>query len=301
MTLFRWLRPLLIILGLTACMLTGSELLARALLWRSSALTDRVEVAFGYSPGGYGDLLPNINSVERLYPIRPYFLQTSSVGLRNTEELNDDPAVFRILAIGDSFTYGFYVHNQEAFPARLQERLHELLPGQFQVLNAGIPGYTITDELSYLEDKGLRLEPDLVILGVYTNDIFDLSPPMRQYFAREVVLGQAAPAAAAPDALRTFLRDQVALYSLWRNVRYGFVEWQVEQQVAQIIPDLPGIHRLYEDITFLQPQAHQPLWDEYEQTLRRLIATLAARNIPLVIVAFPDLSQHPAAQNMPDT
>lgn len=295
------IRPIVIILTVTACMLTSAELFARAILWRSTAVTDRVEVAFGYSPGGYGDLLPGINSVERLYPIRPYFLQTSSAGLRNSEEINDDPSVFRILAIGDSFTFGFYVHNQETFPARLQERLNELLSGRFQVLNAGVPGYTIEDELSYLEDKGLRLNPDLVILGVYTNDIFDLTPEMRQYFARSVVLAQASPAATAPDALRTFLRDNVALYSLWRNLRYGFVEWQVEQQVAQIIPNLPGMHQMYENITFLKPDEHQALWQQYASLLHEMITLLKERNIPLVIVSFPDLSQMPLEKNMPDT
>src|SRR5688572_1130655 len=215
------LLPILLILVITACMLSSAELIARAILWRSTAVTDRVEVAFGFSPGGAGDLLPSINSVERLYPLRPYHLQTNSAGLRNSEEINDDPNVFRILAIGDSFTFGFYVHNEESFPARLQERLNELRETRFQVLNAGIPGYTIEDELSYLKDKGLNLKPDLVVLGVYTNDIFDLTPDMRQYFARSVVLAQTSPAAAAPDSLRVFLRDNVALYSLWRNIRYG--------------------------------------------------------------------------------
>src|SRR5262249_48072666 len=155
---------------ITACMLSSAELVARAILWRSSAVTDRVEVAFGFSPGGYGDLLPNIDSVERLYPSRPYHLKTNSVGLRNNEELVLNPNVYRILAIGDSYTYGFYVHNEETFPARLEERLYELREAHFQVLNAGIPGYTIEDELSYLKDKGLKLNPKLVILGVYTND-----------------------------------------------------------------------------------------------------------------------------------
>jgi lysophospholipase L1-like esterase len=295
------LKTTLIIVFITALMLLFAEGIARAILWRSSAITDKVDVAFGYSTGGYGDLLPNIESVERLYPTRPYYLKTNSVGLRNIEELNDDPNVLRILAIGDSFTYGFYVHNQEAFPSRLQEVLNErLAPRRVQVLNAGIPGYTIADELSYLKDKGLALNPDIVIVGFYTNDVFDLTPDMRQYFAREVVLAQASPAANAPAGLQTWLRDNVALYSLWRNIRYGYVEWQVEQQVANITPTLPDMHRLYEDITFLKPEEHQDLWQEYEATFKEMAALLKERNIPLVLVAFPDLSEMPLERNMPD-
>ncbi len=294
-------RSTLIIILITFLMLLSAEGIARVLLWRSDSVAQRVEVAFGYSTSGYGDLLPNIDSVERLYPTRPYYLRTNSVGLRNIDELNPDENVLRILAIGDSFTYGFYVHNQEAFPSRLEERLNELLANRVQVLNAGIPGYTIADEWAYLQEKGLALNPDIVILGFYTNDIFDLHPTMRQYFARDVVLGQ-AQSIIAPSGVRDWLQTNVALYSLWRLVRYGYVEWQTEQQVGQIIPALPDMTRLYENITFLQPDApeHQPFWQQYEQILAEMTAALKERNIPLVLVAFPDLSQHPTEKKMPD-
>lgn len=295
------IRPTLLILFITLIMLLVMEGIARVILWRADSTANRVEVAFGYSTGGYGDLLPNIDSVERLYPTRPYYLHTNSAGLRNTDELNPDEDVLRILAIGDSFTYGFYVHNPETFPARLEERLNELLPRRTQVLNAGIPGYTIEDELSYLKDKGLALQPDIVILGFYTNDIFDLHPTMRQYFARSVVLAPAQPI-NAPSGLRDWLQNHVALYNLWRLVRYGYIEWQVEQQVGQIIPALPDMHNLYENITFLQSDSpeYQPFWQQYETLLAEMAALLKERNIPLLLVAFPDLSQHPLEKNMPD-
>jgi hypothetical protein len=294
-------RPSLIIVSITLLMLLFAEATARVLLWRSEGAAQRVEVSFGFSTSGYGDLLPNIDSVERLYPTRPYYLRTNSVGLRNVDELNPDENVLRILAIGDSFTYGFYVHNHEAFPARLEERLNELLPRRVQVLNAGIPGYTLEDEWAYLQDKGLALNPDIVILGVYTNDIFDLHPTMRQYFARNVVLAQ-AQTIATPSGVREWLQNNVALYSLWRLVRYGYVEWQVEEQVGQIIPYLPDMMQLYENITFLQPDSpeNRPFWEKYEALLDEMAMALKERNIPLVLVAFPDLMQHPTEKNMPD-
>jgi GDSL-like Lipase/Acylhydrolase family len=42
----------------------------------------------------------------------------------------------------------------------------------FEVVNAGIPGYTTYQELEFLKIYGLDMQPDLVILGFVFNDVF---------------------------------------------------------------------------------------------------------------------------------
>lgn len=298
----RTLRISILILINTLVILLVFELLARAILWRSDISgTPPVQQGFGYSTGGYGDLLPNLDVVERLMPARPYWLRTNSVGLRNTDELNDDPNVFRVLTIGDSFMYGMYVHNPETFPARLEETLNQRLNTPVQVLNAGVPGYTIADEMDYLKEKGLALQPDLVIFGFYTNDIFDLYPTMRQYFARSVVLGY-AETAPSQSPLQAFLGDHVALYSLYQRLRGQVGRAQIKAEVNRITPTVPGLEQVYKDITFLKPDApeYQDVWQAYEATLREAFALLKEQNIPAVMIAWPDLSQMPLDGGMPD-
>ncbi|MBI5670064.1 MAG: SGNH/GDSL hydrolase family protein [Chloroflexi bacterium] len=299
----RTLRISLLILVNTLVILLVFELLARAILWRSD-MNDALPVqqGFGYSVGGYGDLLPNLDVVERLMPVRPYWLKTNSAGLRNTDEVNDSPDVFRVLAVGDSFMYGMYVHNPETFPARLEETLNQRLNTPVQVLNAGVPGYTIADELDYLKDKGLALNPDLVIFGFYTNDIFDFYPTMRQYFARPVVLSYAEAPPAPPTPLQAFLRDNVALYSAYRRLRGQVGQARIEAEVNRITPTVPGLEQVYKDITFLQPDApdYQDEWQMYEKTLREAFALLRERGIPAAMIAWPDLSQMPLDGGMPD-
>lgn len=297
----RLLRISLIIIN-TLVILLVFELLARAILWHSD-INDAppVQQGFGYNQGGYGDLLPNLDVVERLMPVRPYWLKTNRVGLRNTDEVNDDPNVFRVLAVGDSFMYGMYVHNPETFPARLEETLNQRLDTPVQVLNAGVPGYTIADELDYLKEKGLALKPDLVIFGFYTNDIFDFYPTMRQYFARPVVLSYAETPPTV-SSLQTFLGDNVALYSLYRRLRGQVGQAQIEAEVNRITPTVPGLEQVYKDITFLKPESpeYRQEWQDYEKTLREAFALLRERNIPAVMVAWPDLSQMPTEGGMPD-
>lgn len=295
----RVFRLVLINAAVLALLVLALEAGARLVLWRSPQPTFE-QGAFGYNRGGYGDLLPNLNSLETIYALRPYRLVTNSAGLRNTEELNDDPAVTRILAIGDSFTYGFYVHNEEAYPARLEEVLEQTRPGRYQVLNAGVPGYTLADELAYLKEKGLALEPDLVVLGFYTNDIFDYLPVMRQYFAREALL-QAAALAPTEGPFARSLRQHSALYNGLLLLRGQLSAAQIAQQVSQVTPTVPGLEQAYHDITFLKPQAAENLeyWQAYARDLRDMAALLAERNVPLVLVAFPDLNQFPPEGGMP--
>jgi lysophospholipase L1-like esterase len=284
----------------TLVIVLACELVARVALWRSALQQEPEQKVFGFSATGYGDLRPNMSHVETLYDLRPYFLQTNSVGLRNSEELVE--GAFRVLAIGDSFTYGYYVHNQETWPARLEEVLNQRLTTRVQVLNAGVPGYTIEDELAYLRDKGLALEPDLVILGVYTNDIMDMNPRIRQHFARPVLLAQSAPVAETITPLEAFLQNHTALYSLLVSARGAYRQQQIEAAVNRVTPTIEGLRELYLNLTFLQPDApeYRTEWEAYERLLRETAALLEDAGIPFVIVMFPDLAQMPEEGGLPE-
>lgn len=295
------LRSSLIMVLMTLLFLILAEAVARFLLWRSPLTPQLAEAdtyAFTIQPNGYGDLLPNLSHIERT-GIIPYYLQTNSAGLRNREEIIEDESVKRILAVGDSFTFGFYVDNYATFPARLEETLNQQGPNRVQVLNAGVIGYTIVDELAYLRDKGLALQPDAIILGVYTNDIFDLSEHIRPYYARDVRLQRQANDRTTPP-LRAVLRDHIALYSLWHRLRNG--DFIVESTAVQDIPTISGLHQAYQDATFLKPNdpLYAPLWEQYAAHFRELVRLARDANIPLVTVLFPDLSQLPLDGGLPD-
>jgi hypothetical protein len=292
-------RRILILLLNTLVLLVVLELLARLLLWYDGVTNRISDQALGYSASGFGDLQPNLNVIERTNRSFPYLLQTNSAGLRNSAEINDDPAVFRILALGDSFTFGYFVDNYETYPARLEERLNQLLPTRFQVLNAGVPGYTIADELSYLKDKGFALEPDLVIIGFYTNDILDFYPPIREHFAREVILQQRT-AFETLTPLQRFLLDNSGIFRAFWNFRLANTPVQTEVEVRGEVLLLEGIHEIYQNLTFFKPDDYPDEWNAYERVLRETLTLLEERAIPTIVVAFPDLAQLPLEGGLSD-
>jgi lysophospholipase L1-like esterase len=156
-----------------------AEVLARAYDWSPRALYlatgDRLGMSrYYHSFEGYGDLVPDQDGHWVIWYHRPYHVQTNSVGLRNTEE--PQGSAYRILALGDSQTFGPYLANDDTWPAWTENalRLHYRDAAKVQVFNGAVAGYTIADELAYLREKGVAFKPDLVLLAAFENDLADL-------------------------------------------------------------------------------------------------------------------------------
>lgn len=100
----------------------------------------------------------------------------NQAGLRGPEVGPKAPGAFRVLALGDSFTFGVGASEEESYPARLQEILRSRGINA-QVLNAGAPGFGVPDAVAWYQRWGRPLEPDAVVLAVFVgNDLQDAAP-----------------------------------------------------------------------------------------------------------------------------
>jgi hypothetical protein len=83
------------------------------------------------------------------------------------------PRTVRIACVGASTTFSADVSNDNAtWPARLQETLQREYPDvTIQVINAGVPGFVITESAQNIRTRVLPLDPDLVIYYEANNDI----------------------------------------------------------------------------------------------------------------------------------
>jgi len=82
-------------------------------------------------------------------------------GFRPTEEAPGVP----ILAVGDSYTYGEEVSDNEAWPAQLQR-----LKGQ-RVLNAGVSGYGLDQSVLRAEQIAAVRRPSAIVVAFIADDI----------------------------------------------------------------------------------------------------------------------------------
>jgi hypothetical protein len=79
-----------------------------------------------------------------------------------------DPHVFRIMAVGDSLTYGDGIDPVWTYPAQLERLL--VKDYRVEVINLGRDGDQSEDVLRSIERMAPSLEPDLIIYGVCLND-----------------------------------------------------------------------------------------------------------------------------------
>src|SRR4030095_16199761 len=87
---------------------------------------------------------PNAKMFQGVFEGTPVVVRTNEDGLRTPytgaqfREYQD-----RVIAIGDSFTFGFGVRQEGAFPERLEGLLRKALPSRhLAVLNAGVVSYS---------------------------------------------------------------------------------------------------------------------------------------------------------------
>jgi lysophospholipase L1-like esterase len=99
--------------------------------------------------------------------------RTNSMGIRGPERTwRKPPGVRRILILGDSIAFGYGVRYEDTFANRLENLLNQSKGRyQYEVINAGVPSYNTTQEVTYFLEEGILFEPDLVVLAFYWNDI----------------------------------------------------------------------------------------------------------------------------------
>lgn len=93
-------------------------------------------------------------------------VRINSRGFRGPEIAADKDGRFRIVALGESTTFGSTIHpGDRPWPELLQEAIASRLDcdAPVEVVNAGIPGWTIRNNNARLQSDILPLEPDMIL------------------------------------------------------------------------------------------------------------------------------------------
>ncbi len=162
-------------------------LLSIAVLWGIG----EVVVRLATPPPDAGDLTEPLPNSPRVYRLRPgsvarrsgISVRINSGGFRDREyPRTKPPGVFRILLLGDSFTMGLGVPAESTYAKRLERSLaappvRALVSAagrdSVETLNFGVGGYNTLQERLFLEEIGFGYAPDLVVVGVNLNDVYD--------------------------------------------------------------------------------------------------------------------------------
>jgi len=161
------------------------------------------------------------------------FLNTNTKGLRGTKDYSyeKNPAKKRILVIGDSFTFGDEVNDNETYSYYLQERFPNA-----EVINMGMHGYGHDQILILLKEEGIKYQPDIVILGFLTEDMSrnilqfrDYAKPKYIIENDQLVLTNSPVPTVDETRSRDWLRPRIK--DLWFYIRFNARKKNGKQQL----------------------------------------------------------------------
>jgi hypothetical protein len=229
-------------------------------------------------------------------------ITTNAFGLRGPAVPDATAAgVRRVVALGDSFTFGAAVEAEEAWPARLEAHLNrDRSLARWHVVNAGIPGHGTGQQLLLYQMLEERFRPDAVVLGLtVVNDVLDnlcieeasYTPKSgapcfvpdgdRLRLVAPATATDVAPTRASPGRLRVaeLVMSQARRLTLWNPKLVALAGWS---GVAVDLPYVPATVASWYD-----PRYAEPGWRLTQRLLIELRQHLADRGVPLVVLIIP--------------
>jgi len=222
-------------------------------------------------------------------------------GLRGPDRSYEKPrGVHRTLLLGDSFTEGYTVAEEETVRARLEGLLDAAGCPPHEVLNGGTAAYSTDQEYLFFLEEGARYAPDVVVLLFFYNDLVgdtpgNLDKPRFEVVGERLVLRNSPvpPPAAGRSESRAFAvkpwRGSVALRLLSDRTsgasprlhrllaRLGLVEPETEEGMPrELWPFGPG-HK--DDVALL--------WRRERALLAALKDAVLSRDARLVLFYVP--------------
>jgi lysophospholipase L1-like esterase len=232
----------------------------------------------GTMPSLYYRQIPLGQALVRNYDYYGW-AHTNAQGFRGARPVTTtrSPGTVRIMAVGGSTTFDTEVSaDSAAWPARLERILNDLLPGRIvEVINAGVAGYGMEDDLIRLETELYKYHPDLIILYQGHNDLYS-------------GLKRAAGFDDLPDPQRPGQVPAVTPWVRWLEVHSLLYTKLRERWIALRFArsrSRSGQRRTNDAASLIEPSAQR-----LERALRNYFAVAHALGIPVVVPEIVQIS-----------
>lgn len=224
-----------------------------------------------------------------------YVQRNNSLGLRGREIIQQKPEdTFRVLMLGDSFTMGKGVEDNETFSALAEERLNVWLSdcassfNHVEVINGGVDSYSPILSYIYLSRELIRLDPDLVVLNLDNSDLVQEAAYRKVAVRDETGNIVAVPGSEVDKALSERFRDWIQnnlfitrLALFYTNKLLGHKDLTVRGVVTTANSETLA-HTLDSDDTDRKEQ-----WNDIFDSLRSINRFAGERYMGFLLVLYP--------------
>jgi lysophospholipase L1-like esterase len=239
-------------------------------------------------------------------------VRINSLGYRGEDFTVAKNDARRVLVIGDSFTFGWGVNDQDTYPVRLQRLLSEDAPGKrVEVINAGFAAcYSPDTYYLYLKTEGLALEPDLIIVGLFVGNDLDSQFAFENEWVEKDAGGLPARIRNVdlhvvdnylmprhvPLRYRTPLlsRSHVfqGLFDIWWELAPKIKAWLPGSVATTVYAQAPGAD---EGVPYIYRRQYSERTEGVFNRVRSLLAAMhrlaADRGIPIYVMVIPEGAQ----------
>lgn len=233
------------------------------------------DVGYRYNPGFKGVFNSELGAGE---------VVINSQSLRDYRDYGTkDSLAYRILLLGDSQTFAGSIPFDSTFGKVLERLLNKFYPDvQFQVLNAGVSGYSSANEAAFLEKFGPGLEPDLVIVGFYLNDIIENEGGITQKTVKDgYLISENNRVIGNPFILPYRVKKLLRTYSHL----YYFITYRWDLLKSKFYSPFTELYNQE------QPDFIRRDWEKTYTYLRTMKQWTQSRNVQFLIVNLPQSDQ----------
>jgi hypothetical protein len=221
-----------------------------------------------------------------------YGQRNKTVSLKKTS--ND---LFRILVLGDSFTVGANVRQEEAYPQVLEVLMNNPPQRPVEVINAGVGGWNPFQYAQYYEQYGKDLDPDLILVGFFVgNDTFGIPVSVEQL--NTAVMGRRV---SRQEAVSWITKPRVLFYAkthigrLIANRGLGIRKIKRDRCDGEFPEPLVATQRLRLQNHLKRSPATYELAKESVNQVLRIKRAAEQKSKSIVVVLIPDENQLNAA------
>jgi len=192
------------------------------------------------------------------------------------------------MVIGDSFTFGKGVNLEDTYSKQLERILHHANIN-CEVINCGVMSYQMWHHFKVLKRKVLPYQPDVVILGLFLDDISKSIPPHEDSDDWNGCNSYEKDASGVTchSYLWNFLRNSNRLFEAkyrYRRVRYLK---DIEERKKACGPADPT--NIWYKIMY--GKMEKRIYAEFAEILQKFVLTSKAAGSHVLIVMIPDASQ----------
>ncbi len=206
-------------------------------------------------------------------------IKINSWGLRDyAYPFKKNENTYRILVLGDSVTFGWKLSLEDIFQKVLEKSLNKRDSGyNYEVLNAAVPGYNLRQEVAYLESSGLKFKPNLIILGIFINDITDFN-------ARPIRIIPQISVWSLPCHIRDIPRKSFFLQFL-------LLKWELITEKYNRNFNITALNDNADFLKGICNSTTNPYWSEFNKQIKKLALLAKTDNIKVMLLYWPDFKQ----------